>query len=48
VKLGASAKGGGLLLLNQETEPGVQLSSEGKGASLTLTDADKRQRKITP
>lgn len=48
VKLGASAKGGGLLLLNQATEPGVQLSTDGKDASLTLTDADKRQRKITP
>ena len=48
VKLEGTTRGGGLLLLNKMTEPGVQLAADDKGASLTLTDADKRQRKIAP
>lgn len=48
VKLEGTIDGGGLLLLNKKTEPGVQLAADEKGASLTLTDAQKRQRKVAP
>ena len=48
VKLGASEKGSGLLLLNEKTEPGVQALARSEGASITLEQAGKDKRVLTP
>jgi hypothetical protein len=48
VKLGASEDGSGLLLLNELTEPGIQLLAGRDGTHLTLTGKDKGQRVIEP
>ena len=55
VKLGAGENGSGLLLLDEETEPGVHLIARRAGTtatptttSLTLRGADGRQRVIEP
>jgi hypothetical protein len=48
VKLGASQAGSGLVLLNQNTEPGVQLLAEASEAKLTLAEPGGRSRVIEP
>lgn len=48
VKLGASQAGSGLVLLNQNTEPGVQLLAETSEAKLTLAEPGGRTRVIEP
>ena len=48
VKLGASDTGSALLLLNQATEPAVQLRAGAKATSITLKGLDGKQRVITP
>ncbi len=48
VKLGASEGGSGLVLLNDLTEPGLQLLAEEGGARLTLIEHDGAQRVIEP
>jgi hypothetical protein len=42
VKLGASEKGSGLLLLDETTEPGVHVLAQRDGTSLTLKRGDRR------
>jgi hypothetical protein len=55
VKLGAGESGSGLLLLDETTEPGVQIIARRTGSvatptttSMTLQGADGRRRVITP
>lgn len=55
VKLGASSTGSGLLLIDEETEPGVHMIARHKPApdrptttSITLRDASGRQRVLKP
>lgn len=55
VKIGASADGSGLLLLDETTEPAVHIvarrsatSARPATTSLTLTGQDGRRRTITP
>jgi hypothetical protein len=48
VKLGASADGSGLLLLDRNVEPAVVLGSSGEGTSLTLSETGRRSRVIRP
>jgi hypothetical protein len=48
VKLGASEDGSGLLLLDDRTEPGVQLLAKGTGTTVTLAEKDKEKRVLTP
>jgi hypothetical protein len=48
VKLGAAEDGSGLLLLDETTEPGVQMLVKPTGATLTLTGQDGQQRLIKP
>ena len=55
VKLGAGNSGSGLLLLDETTEPGVQIIARRAAAptgatttSISLTGADGRRRVITP
>ena len=55
VKLGAGAEGSGPLLLDETTEPGVQIvarraptASHPAATSINLTGADGRRRIITP
>jgi hypothetical protein len=48
VKLGASESGSGLLLLNELTQPGIQLLSGESGTRLTLTGQDGTQQIIEP
>lgn len=54
VKLGASQSGSGLLLLDDATEPGVQVvagrsAAQGQGGTgITLTAADGRRRHVAP
>ena len=47
VKLGAAEDGSGLLLLDERTEPGVQILAKESGTSLTLADGAER-RQLTP
>lgn len=47
VKLGASEDGSGLLLANDETEPGVHILAKRTGTSVTLSGKDGKQRVIT-
>lgn len=48
VKLAASRDGSGLVLLDQATEPGVQLGANAAGARLQLRNRDGRERVIAP
>jgi hypothetical protein len=48
VKLGASADGSGLVLINNETEPGVQLLAQRGETGLTLTGQDGEKQVIEP
>lgn len=55
VKLGAGDDGSGLLLVDESTEPGVQMVARRTGTadrptttSLTLRGADGRQRVVSP
>lgn len=48
VKLGATASGSGLLLLDRDTEPAVTLGTNASGTSLTLAQKGKAKRVITP
>jgi hypothetical protein len=48
VKLGASEDGSGLVLLNDMTEPGVQILTDQDGTSLTLVEDGKAGRVIEP
>ncbi len=48
VKLGASAHGSGLVLLNDATEPGVQILAQGVGSSVKLKNKNGREQVITP
>ena len=48
VKLGAAEDSSGLVLLNDLTEPGIQLLAGQDGASLTLAEKGKAGRVIEP
>lgn len=48
VKIGANDVGSGLVLLNDRTEPGIQLTVGGSGSSMKLTNRDGRQSIIQP
>lgn len=48
VKLGAQDDGAGLLFLDKNTEPAVQLKTGQADTSLTLTDLEKKQRVVAP
>jgi hypothetical protein len=48
VKLGASADGSGLLLLDQSTEPAIQMLAKGGGTSVMLANKGGQRRTITP
>lgn len=48
VKLSAGENGSGLLLLDNSTEPGVQLDAGASGSSLKLTNRNGRQNVIEP
>lgn len=47
-KLGASVDGSGLLLLDDEAEPGVQMLAKPEGPTVTLTGKDGQQLTIKP
>lgn len=46
IKLAANEEGSGLVLLNDATEPGVQVLSKKKGTSLTLIDKDGKKKEL--
>lgn len=48
VKLGASAEGSGLVLINERTEPGIQLYAQRDTTSLTITDQAGAKQVIEP
>jgi hypothetical protein len=48
VKLGATADGSGLLLLDRDVEPAVMLGAGDDGTSLTLAQQGRRSRVIKP
>jgi hypothetical protein len=48
VKLGASTDGSGLVLLNDATEPGVQILANSTGSSIKLIDKGGQEKLITP
>ena len=48
VKLGASTDGSGLVLLNDATEPGVQLLAKSSGSSIKLREKGSQEEVITP
>jgi hypothetical protein len=48
VKMGASEDGSGLLLINDLTEPGIQILADQNGTSLTLNDEGGAKRVIEP
>lgn len=48
VKLGASEDGSGLVLLDNETNPGIHALAKKQGITLTLSDGDGKKRLITP
>ncbi len=48
VKLGATADGSGLLLLDRDVEPAVTLGSSAAGTSLTLAEQGRKSRVIRP
>jgi hypothetical protein len=47
LKMGASAEGSGLLLLDDQAEPGIHMLAQRTGTSLTLRKG-QQQRAITP
>ena len=48
VKLGAGEDGSGLVLLNDETELGIQLLADERGSRVTLRNKGGQQRVVTP
>jgi hypothetical protein len=48
VKLGASADGSGLLLLDAATEPAIHMLANRRGTTVTWTAKDGQRRTITP
>jgi hypothetical protein len=48
VKLGTSKDGSGLLLLNELTEPGIQLLANRDSTQITLTEHGGAQQEIKP
>jgi hypothetical protein len=48
VKLSASQSGSGLVLLNDRTEPGVQMLAGAGGATIRLAERGKGERVIAP
>lgn len=48
VKIGAAEDGSGLLLANDQTEPGVHLLAKGDGTTLSLAEKGKEKRVIRP
>ena len=48
VKLGATADGSGLLLLDDRTEPAVHLLAASTGTTLTLAEEGKEKRVFRP
>ncbi len=48
VKIGASADGSGLLLLDGSTEPGIHMLAGSSGTSVTLTSKGGQPRVIAP
>jgi hypothetical protein len=48
VKLGATADGSGLLLLDREVEPAVMVGSNAGETSMTLAQQGRRKRVIKP
>jgi hypothetical protein len=48
VKLGAGKEGSGLLLLDESTEPGIQMLAQKSGTRLTLASQGGQRRVITP
>jgi hypothetical protein len=48
IKLGADSDGSGLVLLNDQTNPGIHALSKNTGTSLTLTGNDGKKVTIIP
>lgn len=48
VKMSASEQGSGLVLINERTEPGVQIYAQRDDTSLTLTGQDGVKQLIKP
>lgn len=48
VKLGAGADGSGLVLLNDDTELGIQLLADERGSTVKLRNKDGQERVVTP
>jgi hypothetical protein len=48
VKLGATADGAGLLMVDEDVEPAVQLATKKSQTSLTLTEKGKEKRVFEP
>lgn len=48
VKLGATSEGAGLVLLDRNTEPALQLHAAGSGSAITLEERGKPRRVLTP
>jgi hypothetical protein len=48
VKLGATAEGGGLILMDTRTEPAVLLAADARGPALTLTAPGGRESRTAP
>lgn len=48
VKMGATADGSGLLLLDKEVEPAVRLGADRSGTSLVLEEKGKQRQVIRP
>ena len=48
VKVGAAENGSGIVLLNDETEPGVQILSKNTGTSVALSEKGKEKRVLRP
>jgi hypothetical protein len=48
VKIGAGKDGSGLVLMDDRTEPAVQLLAKPTGTSMTLSEEGKAKRVITP
>jgi hypothetical protein len=48
VKMGATADGGGLLLLDKEVEPAVRLGADKSGTRLVLAEKGKQEHVFRP
>lgn len=48
VKLGATANGSGLLLLDKEVEPAIWLTTNNTGTTLTLAEKGKEKKTLKP